>query len=93
MAEKSPTALAREAKEELVVLRGELSALQGEVEQAQLIQLRERLAVVESQVHELRRVREESEKRHWQFVYIFAGAMASLLVTVIVQLVLAQVKK
>lgn len=53
----------------------------------------ERLAVVESQQADMKRAKEESDKRQWQFVYIFAGAMASLLVTVVVQLVLALFKK
>lgn len=51
------------------------------------------LAVLEDRVNELKKWKDEAEKRQWQFVYIFAGAMASLLVTVIVQLVLAWVKK
>lgn len=55
--------------------------------------LRERLAVVESQLADTKKARDEADKRQWQFVYIFAGAMASLLVTVVVQLVLAWVKK
>lgn len=50
--------------------------------------LRDRVVAAEGTVTELKRWKEESEKRHWQFVYIFAGGMASLLVTVIVQLIL-----
>jgi len=48
---------------------------------------------LESHLADLKKAKDESDKRQWQFVYIFAGAMASLLVTVVVQLVLALVKK
>lgn len=39
------------------------------------------------------KAKDEADKRQWQFVYIFAGTVASLLVTVVVQLVLNLVKK
>lgn len=52
-----------------------------------------RIAVLEEKTSELKRHRDESDKRQWQFVYIFAGACASLLVTVVVQLVLAYFKR
>jgi hypothetical protein len=52
-----------------------------------------RVTALEEKTNELKRQRDESDKRQWQFVYIFAGACASLLVTVIVQLVLAYFKR
>ncbi len=55
--------------------------------------LRERLAVVESQHADTTTATDESDKRRWQFVFIFAGAVATLLVTIVVQLVLNLVKK
>ena len=56
-------------------------------------QLTKTVAVHEDRVNKLEKREEESDKRQWQFVYIFAGAMATLLVTLVVQLVLAWVKK
>lgn len=85
--------LAGKVEVQFAELRRDVSNLGGELERADLVKVLERLAVLEDRVAELKRVREETERRHWQFVYIFAGAMASLLVTVVVQLVLAQVKK
>ena len=89
----SPTEMARTAHSRLDLLEKDIGSLQTEVEKYDPTSVRERLAVLEDRVHELKRIKDESEKRHWQFVYIFAGAMASLLVTVIVQLILAWVKK
>lgn len=89
----TPTELAREAKQHSEILRTEFDLLKQQIDLVDLQRLREQVAVLENQVAELKRSKEESEKRHWQFVYIFAGAVASLLVTVIVQLVLAWAKK
>ena len=52
-----------------------------------------RIGILEHRINELDRAKEDSDKRRWQFVYIFAGAAASLLATVVVQLVLMLVKK
>ncbi len=83
---------------ELVHLRERVKVLEEQVAQLSkkaddFEQLRQPVAVLDAQVAELKRAKEEGDKRQWQFVYIFAGAMASLLVTVVVQLVLGLVKK
>jgi len=93
MASPSPTELARSLQKELLVLRTEFSTLKDMIDEVELQRLRERLAVIEDRVGELKKQKDEADKRHWQFVYIFAGAMASLLVTVIVQLVMVLLKK
>lgn len=80
-----------ELRERCVVLETQLVALRKETDV--LPQLRQANAVLEDRVAKLEKRAEEADKRQWQFVYIFAGAMASLLVTVVVQLVLAWVKK
>lgn len=80
-------------KSEVAALRSSVEVLRDRVDQSRLVERFHELTTVQTEVRELKHVREESDKRHWQFVYIFAGAMASLLVTVIVQLVLAAVKK
>jgi len=51
------------------------------------------MTAVEDRVAELKRVKEDGEKRHWQFVNTFSGAVASARVTVVLPLVLASVKK
>ena len=58
-----------------------------------LQELRELVAVVADRVAKLETHIADNEKRRWQFVYIFAGAVATLLVTVIVQLVLLPLVK
>ncbi len=55
--------------------------------------MREDIAVVKSRLDKLEKHAEETDKRRWQFVYIFAGTVATLLVTVIVQLVLLPLVK
>ena len=49
--------------------------------------------VLEDRVNKLEHREEESSKRRWQFAYIFAGAVTTLLVTVLVQLVLLPLVK
>ena len=53
----------------------------------------EKLAVFEFRVGELERCKQDADKRQWQFVYIFAGGMTTLLVTAVVQLLIAMLKK
>jgi len=93
MAAKSPIEYAREIATDLAVLRAEYDTTSREYEKADLARLRERTAVLETRVAELERCKQDADKRQWQFVYIFAGGMATLLVTVLVQLVIAVLKK
>ncbi len=93
MAESKVEQLARETELELALVKKDVEAIRKDIDAANLNQLRERVAVLESQQADARKAKDESDKRQWQFVYIFAGAMASLLVTVVVQLVLSWVKK
>jgi len=72
------------------VLRAEYDSTSRKVDH---VDSRERTAVLETRVEELERCKQEADKRQWQFVYIFAGGMATLLVTVVVQLVIAVLKK
>jgi hypothetical protein len=79
---------------DLPTLRDRLSSLEGRVAALEKFEAElRRIGALEERVNELRRAKEESEKRHWQFVYIFAGAVATLLITVVVQLVLAMLRK
>ncbi len=52
-----------------------------------------KIAAFEVRVAELERCKQEADKRQWQFVYIFAGGMATLLVTAVVQLLISVIKK
>ena len=52
-----------------------------------------KIATFEVRVAELERCKQEADKRQWQFVYIFAGGMATLLVTAVVQLLISVIKK
>ena len=93
LASKSPTEYAHEIATDVAVLRAKYDATVREYEKADLLKLRERIAVLEARVVELERCKQEADKRQWQFVYIFAGGMATLLVSAIVQLLISVIKK
>ncbi len=93
MPKLTPTDLARDAQQKYEVLRTEFDLFKTSFEDLKIRELRERVAVLEGNVIDLRKAKDETEKRQWQFVYLFAGAMATLLVTVIVQLALFALKK
>lgn len=97
---ESQAKLIRDLQVGVGTLDERISALRNEFGQFGLPELREkvsqigeRLAVIEDRVTELKRLKEEGERRHWQFLYIAAGAISMLLFNVIVQLLLALVRK
>jgi hypothetical protein len=67
MAGKSPMELIREVQVEMARLLQRLDGFQDEVNKADLLQVRERLAVLESLVAELKKQAEEKDRRWWQF--------------------------
>src|SRR5687768_8814848 len=96
----SPTKLIRDTQQEVKVLAERVDGLRHELSQMSLPELRdrvshlaERLSVAEDRVNKLEKVKEESEKRHWQFVYIVMGAALALLSSLVVNLLLPLVKK
>ncbi len=109
----TPTEMAHEAQRQIAELRSVCDTRFSGIDKLELVELRERLAVVEEKiakaereleslktlpvlddrVDKLERHKDDSEKRRWQFVYIFAGAISTLLVTVIIQLVLLPLVK
>lgn len=80
-------------KTQLAENRKDLEALTKAVDQLGLLQLRDRVTAVETVSTDLKKGKEESEKRHWQFVYIAAGAGFALLSSFLVQLVFYFLKK
>ena len=66
MASRSPTELIREIQLETVRLLQRLDSFQDEVKNADLLQIRERLAVLEILVAELKKREEETDRRRWQ---------------------------
>jgi hypothetical protein len=75
------------------ILRAEYDSTSRKFDNFDLVDSRERTAVLETRVEELERCKQEADKRQWQFVYIFAGGMATLLVTAVVQLLISVIKK
>ena len=87
------TELIREARLQIESLQTGFNFREKELARFDMSLLREDLAVLKSRLDKLEKHVEETDKRRWQFVYIFAGAVATLLVTVIVQLVLLPLVK
>ncbi len=87
------TELIREARLQIESLQTGFNFREKELARFDMSLLREDLAVLKSRLDKLEMHVEETDKRRWQFVYIFAGAVATLLVTVIVQLVLLPLVK
>lgn len=67
MAGKSPTDLIRELQLELTRVVERLDSLREQVSKADLMRITERLAVLESQLAELKKQFEERDRRWWQF--------------------------
>ena len=87
------TEMIQEARVQIESLQTGFKFREQELAKYNLSQLREEIAVFKSRLDKLENHVEETDKRRWQFVYIFAGAIATLLVTVIVQLVLLPLVK
>ena len=93
MAKPTTAEIVTKMQEEVVVLRTKFVYSQQIIEGYDIPELRERLAVLEAKVDDLKRFKDETEKRHWQFIYIFAGGLATLLTTLLVQLAIAWLRK
>ena len=87
------TEMIQEARLQIESLQTSFAFREKELAKFDMSLLREDLAVLKSRLDKLETHIEETDKRRWQFVYIFAGAVATLLVTVIVQLVLLPLVK
>jgi len=64
MAETKLEQLARKTEKELALLQNDFAALISEVRKVDLLQMRERMAVLEEQMRESKKAREETDKRH-----------------------------
>ena len=87
------TEMIQEARVQIESIRSRVTFRDEELAKYNLSQMREEIAVLKSRLDKLEKHIDETDKRRWQFVYIFAGAVATLLVTVIVQLVLIPLVK
>ena len=70
------------------VLRAEYDSTSRKFDEFDLVDSRQRTAVLETRVLELVRCKQEADKRQWQFVYITLGVIGSLLSGLVVQLLL-----
>ena len=91
----SPSAieLARTTRSDLALLEQEFNLHIETFKSYELAELRTTVAILSERVVRLEKAKDEADKRQWQFVYIFTGGMTTLLVTAVVQLLIAMLKK
>ena len=87
MAETKLEQLTRQTELELALVKKDVEAIQKDMDSANLNQVRERLAIIEERILELRKMREESDKRYWQFVVLFVGGLITLGINLVVSFV------
>lgn len=75
---QSTAELIRRLDVELAVLRSEFDGLREQISRTELAQIRERLAVVEHTLAELKKQKEEADRRLWQFTVLFVGGLITL---------------
>ena len=87
MAESKISQLARQTELDLAVLQAEVQALREMLLGGDLANIRERLAVLEDRVTELKKSKEEADRRYWQFVVLFIGGILTLAINLVVSFV------
>ena len=87
MPSPTPTEIARDALIKVGLLEKDVLRLQEEAERLNLPQLRERLAVLEDRVTELKKSKQETDRRYWQFVVLFVGGILTLAINLVVSFV------
>ncbi len=83
----TPTEMAHEAHKQIAEMRAEVDARISGLDKLNLLELRERLAVLEDRVAELRKSKEEADRRRWQFVVLFVGGLLTLAINLVVSFV------
>ena len=66
--ESKAAEMARKAQQDLALLQKELEGVKKEIDQAELSRLRERLAVLEDRVTDIKNDRSESDRRKTQYL-------------------------
>ena len=87
MPSPTPTELARDALAKVALLEKDVARLQEESERLDRLQLRERIAVFEDRVTELKTAKLETDRRYWQFVVLFIGGILTLAINLVVSFV------
>ncbi len=88
MPSPTPTELARDALAKVALLEKDVARLQEESERLDRLQLRERIAVFEDRVTELKTAKLETDRRYWQFVVVlFVGGILTLGINLVVSFV------
>ncbi len=83
----TPTESIRGLEIDFAELRKDVRLHDREFERLQLDLLRERLAVLEDRLSELRKSKEEADRRYWQFVVLFVGGLVTLAINLVVSFV------
>ena len=87
MAESKAAQQAKENQIALAVLSSDVKSLEADFAKGDLPSVRERLAGLEDRVTELRKSKEEADRRYWQFVVLFVGGILTLAINLVVSFV------
>ncbi len=69
---------------QLAELKERLSAFRDEVNRANLFDLLRKVAVIEERLAELKRLKEETDRKYWQFYMLFIGGIITLAIQVLI---------
>ena len=83
----TPTEMAHEAHKQIAQMRSEFDARISGLDKLNLLELRERLAILEDRITELRKSKEEADRRYWQFVVLFIGGILTLAINLVVSFI------
>ena len=91
--ESKAVEMARNAQHDITILKKDVEGVKKEIESAELNRFRERLAVIEDRVTDIKNDRSESDRRKTQYLYLTIGFVFTLLGTVLVQLLIMYLRK
>ena len=79
----------QELQTQMAEIQERVNNFRDEIHRANLFELLRKVAVLEDRIAELKRLKEETDRRHWQFVLLFVGGI----ITLAIQLLLLFFKK
>lgn len=69
---------------QLAELKERLNAFRDEVNRANLFDMLRKVAIIEERLAELKRLKEETDRRYWQFHMLFIGGIITLAIQVLI---------
>ena len=86
MATKWETSI-QEVQIQLAELKQRVGTFRDEIDRVNLIELIRKVAVLEQRLNELKRLKDETDRRYWQFVVLFIGGLITLGINLVVSFI------